>query len=224
LAAKARKGKGNKFHSKSESKGKTLDLSKVKCFYCHKHGHLATNCPRKKKNKKVVGAATGEALVSQFELDFSLIACMVSSALGSVWYLDSGTSFHMIADKELFSDLEEKDLKMHIEMGDDGRYNATGIGTITFQRELGKPFQLKDVMHVPGLKKNLVSVAMLEDRGYDVVFSDGKAFLRHKTTGQVKKIGIRVKNLYKLEVDGCATMMGKAEKVVSRDEGELWHR
>jgi hypothetical protein len=42
--------------------------------------------------------------------------------------------------------------------------------------------------------------------------------------GQVKKIGIRVKNLYKLEVDGCASMMGKAEKVVSRDEGELWHR
>jgi hypothetical protein len=27
-------------------------------------------------------------------------------------------------------------------------------------------------MHVPGLKKNLVSVAMLEDRGYDVVFND----------------------------------------------------
>ena len=53
----------------------------------------------------------------------------------------------------------------------------TGIGTITFERESGKPFLLKDVMHVPGLKKNLVSVAMLEDIGYDVVFRDGKAFL-----------------------------------------------
>jgi hypothetical protein len=67
---------------------------------------------------------------------------------------------------------------------------VTGIGTITFQRELGKPFQLKNVMHVPGLKKNLVSVAMLEDMGYDVVFSGGKSFLRHRATGQVKKIGI----------------------------------
>jgi hypothetical protein len=45
---------------------------------------------------------------------------MASSALGSVWYLDSGASSHMTRDKEFFSDLEERDLKMHIEMGDDG--------------------------------------------------------------------------------------------------------
>ena len=79
-------------------------------------------------------------------------------------------------------------------------------------------------MHVLGLNKNLVSVAMLEDRGYDVVFSDGKSFLCHKTMSQAKRIGIRVKNIYKLEVEGCAAMMGKAEKVASRDDGELWHR
>ena len=42
--------------------------------------------------------------------------------------------------------------------------------------------------------------------------------------GQTKRIGIRVKNLYKLEVDGCAAMMGKVEELVSWDEGELWHR
>ena len=103
----------------------------------------------------------------------------------------------MTGDKELFSDLEEKELQMHIEMGDDGRYSATSIGTITFERESGNPVSLKNVMHVPGLKKNLVSVAMLEDKGYDV-FSEGKAFLRSKTTGQTRRIGIRVKNLYQL--------------------------
>ena len=64
LAAKARKGKGNKFPSKSEAKGKKQDLSKVKCFHCHEHGHFTTNCPQKKKNKKAAGAATGEALAS----------------------------------------------------------------------------------------------------------------------------------------------------------------
>ena len=64
LASKARKGKGNKSHSKSEAKGEKLDFSKVNCFHCHEHGHLATNYPQRKKNKKVVGAAAGEALAS----------------------------------------------------------------------------------------------------------------------------------------------------------------
>ena len=109
MAAKVRKGKGKKFHSKSESKnGKKQDMSKVKCFHYHEHGHFATNFPQKKKNKKVVGSTVGEALASQFEIDFSLITCMVSSALGSGWYFDSGASFHMMGDVNLFSDLVEK--------------------------------------------------------------------------------------------------------------------
>lgn len=62
------------------------------------------------------------------------------------------------------------------------------------------PLTLRNFMYVPGLKKNLVSVAMLEDTGYHVIFLKGKAFLRHIATPQVKKIGICVKNLYKLEV------------------------
>ena len=143
----------------------------------------------------------GEALASQFELDFTLITCMVSSMMGSVWYLESGASFHMTSNKDLFCNLEEKDLQMHIEMGDDGRYNATGLGTVTFQRELGSPFTLRDVMYVSGLKKNLVSISMLEDRAYDVIFSKGMSFLRHIATGYVKRTGVRVKNIYNLEVE-----------------------
>ena len=110
--------------------------------------------------------------------------------MGSVWFLDNGVSFHMTGDKDLFTDLDEKDLGVHIEMGDDGRYNATSIDTISFERESGKPFVLKEVMHVPGLKKNLIFVAMLEDKGYDVVFSEGKAFLRSKETGETWRIGV----------------------------------
>jgi len=144
--------------------------------------------------------------------------------MGSVWFLDSGVSFHMTGDRDLFSDLEDKDLGVHVEMGDDGRYSAMGVDTISFERESGKPFVLKEVMHVLGLRKNLISVAMLEDKGYDVVFSEGKAFLRSKTTGETRKIGVQVRNLYWLHVDGCAAMACKAEGLVSRDDGELWHR
>jgi len=112
LASKARKGKGKASQSKSSSShgGKKIKKSKVRYFNCHEVGHYATNCPHKKSKKGSSKGLDGEALASQFELDFTLIACMVSSMVGCVWYLDSEASFHMIDDKSLFSTLEEKNL------------------------------------------------------------------------------------------------------------------
>ena len=131
----------------------------------------------------------GEALASQIELDFTLFACMVSSMVGSGWFLDSGASFHMTGEKSLFSTLEEKYLQILIGMGNDEKYSVSGVGTVIFQREHGAHLTLADVRYVPGPKRNLVPIAMLEDRGYDVVFSKGKVFLRHIITRQVKQIG-----------------------------------
>ena len=92
LEIKAKKGKGKASHSKSDyyHRGKKKYMPKVKFFHCHDLGHFATNFPLKKSKKKYSGGVMGEALASQFELDFSLISCMVSSMMGSVWYLDSG--------------------------------------------------------------------------------------------------------------------------------------
>jgi len=175
------KWKGNKSQSKVELSqgGKKKDLSKIKCFHCHEFKHYTTKCQHKKESKNITGGATGEALASQFELDFTLIACISSTMMGRVWYLDNGASFHMTGNRYFFSDLEEKDLHMNIKMVYDGRYNATGIGIVTFQRESGSPLKLKDVMFIPGLKKNFVSITVLEDHGYDLIFRKGKTFLRH---------------------------------------------
>jgi len=95
LAIKAKKRKGKYSHSKSDSchGGKKKDMTKVKCFHCHELGYFVTNFPLKKSKKKSLGGAVGDALASQFKLEFSLIACMVSSMMRSVWYLDSGASF-----------------------------------------------------------------------------------------------------------------------------------
>ena len=59
--------------------------------------------------------------------------------------------------------------------------------------------------------------SMLEDKGYDVVFSEGNFFLRYKAIGQVKKVGIRAKNIYRLELDGISMELptvGKCEKAM----------
>ena len=46
LDAKEKKWKSKKA-SQSGEKGKKQDMSKVKCFHCHQHGHYATNCPKR---------------------------------------------------------------------------------------------------------------------------------------------------------------------------------
>eukprot|EP00253_Pinus_taeda_P028635 PITA_28635 len=196
LATKGMKGKGKTSQSKSYQGGKKFDKSKVRCFHCHEVGHYATNCLRKKSKKDSSKQSDGE--------------------------LNSRASFHISCVKNLFSTLEEKDLQIWIEMDDDGKYHVSAEGTILFQREHGSPLTLSNFMYVPGLKRNLVSIARLENKGYDVVFSLGNVLLRHIDTRQTKKIGIRIKNLYKLKVNGCVAPSSKVDMV--HDIGELWHR
>jgi hypothetical protein len=161
--ALASKGKGKPKKKDSESgaggKKKKIDLSKVKCFQSHKFGHFSSQCPKKKKSKPQMVASIGvENFCKSFEEDFCLIACMLSSVVTGVWYVDSGASCHMIGHKEFFSSLQEGGVNLHIEMGDDARYKAQGIGTVSFQRESSKPLRIANKLYVPGLTKNLISV------------------------------------------------------------------
>lgn len=109
-----------------------------------------------------------------------------------------GASFHMIGNKKIFSHLKEKDMHIHIELGDDGQYETRGVGTGIFQKELGNPLHLIDIQYVLGLTQNLVSVATFEDKGYDVIFKRDKVYLQHLASRCKKKISVRVKNIYKL--------------------------
>ena len=95
-----------------------------------------------------------------------------------MWYIDSGASFHMTKNRKSFSHLKEKDMHVQIELGDDGQYVSRRVGIVIFQRDLGNSVHLRDVLYVSGLRQNLVSVATLEDKGYDVIFNRGKAYLQ----------------------------------------------
>ena len=53
----------------------------------------------------------------------------------------------------------------------------------------------------------------MEYHGSDVIFNKGKTFHKHIATRQVKQIGIRVKNLYKLDLEDCVALSTKAENV-----------
>ena len=85
-------------------------------------------------------------------------------------------------------------------MGDDSTVIAVGRGTITFQRDSMSPMVLRDVLYVPGMKKNLVSVSMIDDRGLGVSFLNGHVHMFPKTVGPSASvaIGVRCEKLYRL--------------------------
>ena len=51
---------------------------------------------------------------------------------------------------------------------------AVGRGTVRFDRDSMEPMVLRDVLYVPGPKKNLFSFSTIEDRGLGVFVLDGK--------------------------------------------------
>jgi hypothetical protein len=108
----------------------------------------------------------------------------------------------MTGYREHLTDLVEKDSQLHVVLGDDARYTMKGSGAISFQLDSSTPLHLSDVLFVPGMRRNLVSISALEDKGYKVSFSDGKVLAWHKNSsmGSSHVIGVREDSLYRLTV------------------------
>jgi hypothetical protein len=96
------------------------------------------------------------------------------------WLVDSGASKHMTGYNDILSNFEKKYFAEHVELGDDKCYKIEGVGSISFILESGVRLHVDEVLYVPGIKKNLLSVATLEDKGYWVIFKDMKALIWDK--------------------------------------------
>ena len=66
--------------------------------------------------------------------------------------------------REYFSSYKE-DTNIQISMGNLSKLNPIGKGIVQLQREDGKIIPLHDVLHVPGLGMNLISIFVLQDGG-----------------------------------------------------------
>ena len=191
----------SKRKAKRKKDGKNLDVSKVKCFIWHKQGHFASQCPdMKKSNTQMVGSAEVDEFSRNFDEDFCLIYCMEITTGRSISYIDNGASTHMSGKKRFFRDLQEGGTGIHVELGDDAQYQAQGVGTVSFERESGKPLNFADVLYVPGLTKNLILVSTLEDKGYQVKFCDHRVYIRPKGSDWSldRVIGRRSRKVYRL--------------------------
>jgi hypothetical protein len=63
--------------------------------------------------------------------------------------------------REHFSNLRVSEIRMKIALGDDRYFTVAGVGTVSFRRDGLPPISFVDILYVPGMKKNLISVSTL---------------------------------------------------------------
>ena len=81
------------------------------------------------------------------------------------WILDSGCTYHMCPDRESFFDYKSID-GGKVLMGNDFSCRIIGTGKIAIKQYDGGIKVLKNVRHIPELRRNLISLGALEDEGY----------------------------------------------------------
>ena len=107
--------------------------------------------------------------------------------------IDSGVSKHMAGYKENLSEVVEKESHLRVVLGDGSNYTMKGFGSTSPQLESNELPHLNDVLYVLGMKRNLVSISSLEDKGYRIKFTYGNviAWNKNYNMNTTKVIGVR---------------------------------
>jgi hypothetical protein len=132
--------------------------------------------------------------------EYYLVSTLSSTVITGpkTWLVDSGASKRMTRYKEILSNFKKKSFAEQVEVGDGKCYKIEGIGSISFILKSGAIPHVYKVLYVPRLRKNLLSIATLEDKKYWVVFKGRKTPLWAKGShfSTAKPIGTRRGGLY----------------------------
>jgi len=76
------------------------------------------------------------------------------------WVVYSGGSFHHTPHRKHFVDYVQGDFG-HVHLGDDAPCKIVRMGKVKIKKRNGSQWFLKEVRHVPDLRKNLISTGKL---------------------------------------------------------------
>ena len=160
--------------SGSQNKGRSKQWSKknITCYNCGKKGHLKKDCWSLNNNSNPSGniASTsngGEALCCE-----AATTCKGKLTFADGWLIDSGATFHMTSRREWFQDYEPVS-GGSVYSCNDHALKIVGIGTIKLKLHDGMVRTIRNVRHVNGLKKNLLSLGQLDDLDCKILIEKG---------------------------------------------------
>lgn len=152
MYANTKKSKNRQQTSKTNNKSKG-----PRCCSCNEYGHYANKCPNEKKK------------TNKREETSNFIAAF-SGESSEKWYIDSGASMHMCSNKDWMYDVSEPSVKT-ITVTNREPLSVKGIGSIYINISQNSKIQVRNVLYVPGLATNLLSVSTIVTGGYKVIFN-----------------------------------------------------
>ena len=184
----------------------------IQCYRCKKYGHIARDCEEKEQ------ANFHEEKSSSESLFVAYLAANVDIS-SETWYLDSGCSNHMTGNRDYFVEIDDT-MNSVVTLGDDKEVQVRGLGTITVTCKTGRKL-IHDVMYVPDIAHNLMSLGQLMRTGYRLEFDNGECLIYNKRTMNLEFVVKMSKNKMFPIVFVQSDL--KALKA-SNNDSVLWHR
>jgi hypothetical protein len=134
------------------------------------------------------------------------------------WWVDTRANIHVCADKSLFSSYQVGQAASLL-MENGAHAYVRGVGTVDLKLTSGKTVQLKNVQHVPSIRKNLISGSLLYRDGCKLVFESNKCVLSKFGTFIGK--GYESGGLFCLSL--CESDAKYVNHINNHDEANMWH-
>ncbi|KAL4187362.1 hypothetical protein AMTRI_Chr09g38660 [Amborella trichopoda] len=91
-------------------------------------------------------------------------------------------------------------------MGNDTYCDVLGVGTFKLCLPGGTNLLLTDILYAPNIRRNLISVPRLDDKGYKIRFKSGRVTIGKHSI--VLMYGTKVDNLYRLNINESSSFSG----------------
>lgn len=197
------KNKKSNFNKNASNLNSNQSRNKdVKCFQCGKKGHIKSQCFSKNKVNNVNSAM------------LVVNSCMNDQERNE-WILDSGASSHVCGHKELFTGMKEYNSSVVLASGD--KFQVSGIGEVEV-KFFGKFYTLMDVLYIPDMKSNFLSISKMAEKGYSIIFTKNKVdIFKHE---QFQFNAMESNGIYKIK----SSVNDYLNLTEERSNNYLWHK
>jgi gag-polypeptide of LTR copia-type/Zinc knuckle len=183
-----RRGKVSRFCSKCRSDShNTVDCLREKfgrnCYTCGQPGHISKDCRSGKKKPYQKAEKTATMAITSGEASFAHAKRQ--------WIVDSGATQHMCNEEDLFSGVKKPVAGTEILLGDSSRLEVAMEGNVELDllhKEGRTAAELKNVLCVPRMARNLFSVTTCLQQGNNIAFKS-KGMQCEITNGRGNLIG-----------------------------------